>query len=124
MFESTKIIGENQYNHALKLMDAAKEEITGPVGYRHTFVDFPNLNVTLSDNSQVQLCQAAMGYSFAGMGKIIDLEMSSLLWNLICAAGTTDGPGMMNFTQGTTTSNPFWDKVLTLTSIDIPLNVF
>lgn len=91
MFESTKIIGENQYNHAMKLMDAAKEEITGPVGYRHAFVDFPNLNVTLSDNSQVQLCKAAMGYSFA--------------------AGTTDGPGMMNFTQGTTTSNPFWDKV-------------
>ncbi len=27
------------------------------------------------------------------------------------AAGTTDGPGMFNFAQGTTTSNPFWDKV-------------
>ena len=27
------------------------------------------------------------------------------------AAGTTDGPGMFNFAQGTTTSNPFWDRV-------------
>ena len=27
------------------------------------------------------------------------------------AAGTTDGPGMFNFAQGTTTENPFWDRV-------------
>lgn len=27
------------------------------------------------------------------------------------AAGTTDGPGMFNFAQGTTTGNPFWDHV-------------
>lgn len=27
------------------------------------------------------------------------------------AAGTTDGPGMFNFAQGTTTDNPFWNKV-------------
>lgn len=47
--------------------------------------------MTLADGSKVNLCKAALGYSFA--------------------AGTTDGPGMMNFTQGTTTGNPFWDKV-------------
>jgi hypothetical protein len=27
------------------------------------------------------------------------------------AAGTTDGPGMFGFVQGTTSGNPFWDKV-------------
>ena len=39
----------------------------------------------------VTLCSPAMGNSFA--------------------AGTTDGPGMFGFTQGTTSGNPFWDKV-------------
>ena len=33
------------------------------------------------------------------------------------AAGTTDGPGMFNFAQGTTTSNPFWDKVRDFLSV-------
>jgi neutral ceramidase len=66
MFESTEIIGANQYNHAVNLMAKAREEITGPVDFRHSFVDFPNLNVTLSDKSTVTLCHAAMGYSFAG----------------------------------------------------------
>ena len=27
------------------------------------------------------------------------------------AAGTTDGPGMFNFEQGTNTTNPFWNFV-------------
>lgn len=27
------------------------------------------------------------------------------------AAGTTDGPGAFDFTQGTTTSNPLWNAV-------------
>ena len=32
------------------------------------------------------------------------------------AAGTTDGPGMFGFHQGTTTGNPFWDKVAAVLS--------
>lgn len=36
-------------------------------------------------------CVPAMGYSFA--------------------AGTTDGPGAFDFTQGTTTTNPLWNAV-------------
>ena len=91
MFESTEIIGRKQYEHASRLLDEAIEEISGPVDFRHSFVDMPNLNVTLSDGSAVTLCSASMGYSFA--------------------AGTTDGPGMLNFTQGTTSGNPFWDKI-------------
>jgi neutral ceramidase len=91
MFESTQIIGNNQYEHAIKLMNEAKEEITGPIDFRHSWLDMPSVNVKLDDGSNVNLCRPAMGYSFA--------------------AGTTDGPGMMNFTQGVTTGNPFWDKV-------------
>ena len=95
MKESATIIATNQYEHAKTLMADATEEISGPVDFRHSFLDMPNLKLTVpSDDGTletVNLCPAALGYSFAG--------------------GTTDGPGMLNFTQGTTTGNPFWDKV-------------
>lgn len=91
MFESTKIIGDRQYQFAKKLMQQAVEEVSGPVDFRHVFVDMTTLNVTLSTGDTKTLCTPAMGYSFA--------------------AGTTDGPGMFGFTQGTTSGNPFWDKV-------------
>lgn len=91
MFESTRIIGDKQYQFAKQLMSQAKETIRGAIDYRHSWVDFSKLNVTLSNGQNVQLCNPAMGYSFA--------------------AGTTDGPGMFNFHQGETTGNPFWDKV-------------
>lgn len=91
MFESTEIIGRQQFDHATSLLESPGVEITGPVDFRHSFVDMPSLKVKLEDGSTTQLCESAMGYSFA--------------------AGTTDGPGALNFTQGTTTGNPFWDKV-------------
>jgi len=101
MFESTKIIGDNQYKFARQLMDQATEEITGNViDYRHTFVDMSNLNVTLPDSTVVKTCSPAMGYAFA--------------------AGTTDGPGMFGFTQGSTSGNPFWDKVSAFLSEPTP----
>jgi neutral ceramidase len=90
MFESCQIIGGKQADFAKSLMDSATEAITGPIDYRHSFVNMPSLNVTIGDTVK-QLCLPAMGYSFA--------------------AGTTDGPGMFNFTQGTTSGNAFWDKV-------------
>ena len=80
MFESTQIIGEKQYTKAKELMFHTQGvEITGKVDFRHSIVTFPGLNVSLNDGSVTALCSASMGYSFA--------------------AGTTDGPGMMNFTQ-------------------------
>lgn len=45
----------------------------------------------LGQYKNVTGCTPAMGYSFA--------------------AGTTDGPGVMDFTQGTTSDNPFWNTV-------------
>ena len=41
---------------------------------------------------QGKTCPPAMGYSFA--------------------AGTTDGPGAFDFTQGMTEGNPFWNMVI------------
>lgn len=91
MVESTQIIGNKQFEFAKQLMASAVEEITGPIDYRHSFVDMSALNVTLSNGESKQLCSPSMGYAFA--------------------AGTTDGPGMFSFTQGSTSGNPFWDKI-------------
>jgi neutral ceramidase len=98
MFESTQIIGQQQHDAARLLYDddAGMVDLDGTVDYRHAFVDMGA--VTLPDparpagsNRTVKTCTPAMGYSFA--------------------AGTTDGPGALNFTQGTTSSNPFWNFV-------------
>ena len=84
-------MSDYRYEHALNLMEAAEEEIVGPVDYRHSFVHMTGLEVFLSEGHTETLCSPAMGYAFA--------------------AGTTDGPGMFGFTQGETSGNPFWDKV-------------
>lgn len=77
MFQSTQIIGNKQYEKAILLMDEAKEEITGPVDYRHSWLDMPSVQVTDSLGVTATLCRPAMGYSFA--------------------AGTTDGPGTVAY---------------------------
>lgn len=101
-FESCEIIGRKQYDHAISLLKSNEQTVVdGVVDFRHSFVDFSELivNITTADGQQeeVKLCSPAMGYAFA--------------------AGTTDGPGAFGFTQGTTTGNPFWDKVSGLLSV-------
>jgi neutral ceramidase len=95
MTESAQIIGQKQADFAFKLMGRQEglgaDRVSGPVDFRHTYVHFPTLNVTTADGTVKELCSPAMGYAFA--------------------AGTTDGPGMFGFEQGTTTGNPFWNKV-------------
>ncbi|XP_064644788.1 uncharacterized protein LOC135498445 [Lineus longissimus] len=91
MFESTKIIGENQYNKAKALFDAANLAISGPVGFVHQYVDMTNFSVPINKTYTAKTCKPAMGFSFA--------------------AGTTDGPGAFDFTQGDTTGNKFWQIV-------------
>jgi neutral ceramidase len=92
MFESAEIIGRNQYEHGTKMFnDAKSERLRGDVTFRHSFVDMSNRNVTLAHGDVVTTCPAALGYSFA--------------------AGTTDGPGDFDFTQGTNSSNPFWNMI-------------
>jgi len=82
IFESTQIIGHQQFEHAVSLIGAAEAILSGSVDYRHSYVRMKGLNVTTSSGSTSALCSPAMGYAFA--------------------AGTTDGPGMFGFTQGTT----------------------
>ncbi|XP_077987550.1 putative neutral ceramidase C [Glandiceps talaboti] len=92
MFESTEIIGRRQYERALELYRSALTPLSGRIGYKHQYIDMSSYHVTLSNGSTVVTCKPAMGYSFAG--------------------GTTDGPGALNFTQGDTTGDPFWDSVV------------
>ncbi|KAK9727165.1 hypothetical protein RND81_05G263000 [Saponaria officinalis] len=94
-FESTRIIGERQFKKAADLFNTASEQIKGKVDHRHAYVDFSNLEVTIStqgkDTEVVTTCPAAMGFAFA--------------------AGTTDGPGAFDFQQGDDKGNPFWKLV-------------
>ncbi|CAN4116601.1 unnamed protein product [Withania somnifera] len=97
-FESTRIIGERQFKKAVELFDKATEQVKGKIGFRHTYVDFSNLEVTVSkeggSTETVKTCPAAMGFAFA--------------------AGTTDGPGAFDFKQGDDQGNTFWRLVRNL----------
>lgn len=62
MFESTKIIGTNQFEHAKDLYAKASEKLEGKVDYRHSFLDMRNKEVTLADGSKGRTCPAALGY--------------------------------------------------------------
>ncbi|GJS27968.1 longifolia 1-like protein [Tanacetum coccineum] len=71
---------------------SASEQLKGKVGYRHSYIDFSDLSVRFSNvNESVRMCPAAMGFAFA--------------------AGTTDGPGAFDFTQGDDQGNAFWKLV-------------
>jgi len=93
MFESTKIIAERQFKKSLELFtnEEAYTELSGPVQFIHQWVDMSSYEVTLQNGSTASTCTPALGYSFA--------------------AGTTDGPGEFDFTQGVVTGNPFWDFI-------------
>ncbi|CAA2968618.1 Hypothetical predicted protein [Olea europaea subsp. europaea] len=97
-FESTRIIGERQFKKAVELFNNASEQLEGKVDYRHTYVDFSELQVTIpkqgGDTEIVKTCPAAMGFAFA--------------------AGTTDGPGAFDFKQGDDKGNAFWRLVRNL----------
>nr|XP_060624741.1 neutral ceramidase [Anolis sagrei ordinatus] len=91
MLESTQIIGRNIYLRAKELYSKAVEEINGPIHSAHQWVDMSNVTVQLNATHTGKTCKPALGYSFA--------------------AGTIDGPGMFNFTQGMIEGNSFWDAV-------------
>lgn len=68
----------------MDLFSKASEQVKGKVDYRHAYLNFSNLEVTLpkqgGGSEVVKTCPAAMGFAFA--------------------AGTTDGPGAFDFKQG------------------------
>jgi len=90
-FESTQIIGQKQFDKARELYESATKLVTGPIDMRYRYYNFQNISVSpnwTTTGQKETTCEAALGYSFA--------------------AGTTDGPGDFDFTQGTNTTNPFW----------------
>jgi len=95
-FESTDKIAQMQVDKAMELFNAATEEVTGPIDFRQSWVSMDGLPITLENGTVVYGCSAALGESFA--------------------AGTTDGPGQFDFTQGSTSPNPFWAAVSSILS--------
>ncbi|HEU0072856.1 MAG TPA: neutral/alkaline non-lysosomal ceramidase N-terminal domain-containing protein [Dehalococcoidia bacterium] len=75
-FESTQISGAKQFEKALELYQQASEEITGPIDYRHRYLDMSNIAVEeqWSGVSNARTCPAAIGQSML--------------------AGAEDGPGI------------------------------
>ncbi|XP_027548664.1 putative neutral ceramidase C [Neopelma chrysocephalum] len=91
MFESTRIIGQNIYSKAKELYEKASQEVTGPLSSAHQWVNMSDVSVELNATHTVKTCKPALGHSFA--------------------AGTIDGVGAFNFTQGAVEGDPFWDQI-------------
>ncbi|KAM8775017.1 neutral ceramidase isoform 2-T2 [Rhynchonycteris naso] len=91
MLDSTKIIGRALYQRAKELYDLASQELTGTLTSAHQWVNMTDVTILLNSTHTAKTCKPALGYSFA--------------------AGTIDGAGTFNFTQGTTVSDPFWDTL-------------
>ncbi|XP_069609633.1 putative neutral ceramidase C [Ranitomeya imitator] len=91
VFDSTKIIGEQIFERAVELYNSSTKEMLDTVNSAHQWVDMSNVTVKINETHTATTCKPALGYSFG--------------------AGTIDGPGLINFTQGMTEGNPFWDGV-------------
>ncbi|XP_060951298.1 neutral ceramidase [Limanda limanda] len=91
MFDSTRIIGHNIYRKAKELYASAAEEVTGSLHSAHQWVNMTDVSVQINSSHTVSTCKPALGHSFA--------------------AGTTDGGGDLNFTQGAVEGDPFWDGI-------------
>ena len=48
MFDSTRIIGEKQFNLGRTIYENATRQLSGPVEYLHTYVDFSNVTLTVN----------------------------------------------------------------------------
>ncbi|XP_069836426.1 putative neutral ceramidase C [Dendropsophus ebraccatus] len=101
VFESTKIIGQQIFEKAMDLYNSSTKEMLATVNFAHQWVDMSNVTVRLNDTHNATTCKPALGYSFA--------------------AGTIDGPGLINFTHGMTEADPFWEA-LTDGLIGVPSN--
>ncbi|KAI1463945.1 Neutral/alkaline nonlysosomal ceramidase [Daldinia caldariorum] len=91
-------IGKRQFEPAKKLYDQLNQEPNpirgGRVKSFHTFHNMSNHQFELPNGTEVRTCPAALGYSFA--------------------AGTSDGPGVFDFTQhnnNASNTSPVWRVV-------------
>uniref|UniRef100_I3MVH5 Neutral ceramidase n=1 Tax=Ictidomys tridecemlineatus TaxID=43179 RepID=I3MVH5_ICTTR len=91
MIDSTQIIGRTIYQRAKELYASASQEVTGPLASAHQWVNMTDVTVWLNSTHTAKTCKPALGYSFA--------------------AGTIDGVGGLNITQGKTEGDPFWDTI-------------
>ncbi|XP_021574523.1 neutral ceramidase isoform X1 [Carlito syrichta] len=91
MLDSTQIIGRTIYQRAKELYASASQEVIGPLASAHQWVNMSDVTVWLNSTHTAKTCKPALGYSFA--------------------AGTIDGVGSLNFTQGKTEGDPFWDTI-------------
>ncbi|KAK2499879.1 hypothetical protein MC885_011424, partial [Smutsia gigantea] len=91
MVDSTRIIGRTIYQRAKELYASASQEVTGPLASAHQWVNMTDVTVWINSTHTAKTCKPALGYSFA--------------------AGTIDGFGTLNFTQGTTVGSPFWETI-------------
>ncbi|HYD81395.1 MAG TPA: neutral/alkaline ceramidase [Paucimonas sp.] len=89
-FDNTRLIGERQLQKALEIYNGPLESLSGPVDYRHRFIDFSNFVVDgrFTGGAARSTCPAALGSAFA--------------------AGTEDGRGLDGFTEGDLQGNPFY----------------
>ncbi|XP_060044234.1 neutral ceramidase isoform X2 [Erinaceus europaeus] len=91
MLESTQMIGHLLYERAKELYASASQEVTGSLASAHQWVNMSDVTVWLNSTHTVKTCKPALGYSFA--------------------AGTIDGVGGLNFSQGTMEEDPFWKMI-------------
>ncbi|KAL4640092.1 neutral ceramidase [Arapaima gigas] len=91
MFESTRITGGNMYTKAKELYGNMQQELHGSVHGAHQWVNMTDVTVHINATHMAKTCKAALGHSFA--------------------AGTIDGGGGLNFTQGMVVGDPFWDGI-------------
>ncbi|KAI1453429.1 neutral ceramidase [Annulohypoxylon moriforme] len=100
-------IGKRQYDGAKSVYDSLDSSGTAVVGSSvksfHYYHDMSFWKFQLDNGTEVQTCPAALGYSFA--------------------AGTTDGPGAFDFTQGDSgepSASPVWEIVKDLLHAPTP----
>ncbi|XP_036294350.1 neutral ceramidase isoform X3 [Pipistrellus kuhlii] len=91
MLDSTQIIGRILHQRASALYALASHELTGPLISAHQWVNMTDVTIPLNSTHTAKTCKPALGYSFA--------------------AGTIDGAGAFNFTQGTMVPDPFWESL-------------
>lgn len=95
--ESCAIIGRRQADAALRLAEAAREELSGPIDVRHAFVDFSQIVVAdeFTGAGDQHTCPSAWGYAFA-------------------AGSEAEGGGHTLFKEGMTKNDPAIDTLIRL----------
>ncbi|XP_049620627.1 neutral ceramidase-like [Suncus etruscus] len=91
MLDSTQIIGRILYQRVKELSASASQELTGHLASAHQWVNMTNITIWVNTSHSIKTCKPALGYSFA--------------------AGTIDGVGGLNFSQGMLEGDPTWDSL-------------